>query len=51
MVVVDVGGCHPEGLRARGAELLGEVVVAHAHVDGVAGADDAEEKNPTVSVQ
>lgn len=39
--MVDVGGGHAEGLGARGPELGGQVVVADAHVDGVAGADDA----------
>ena len=42
VVVVDVGGGHSQGLGAGAAVLLGEVVVAHADVDGVAGADDAE---------
>ena len=45
VVVVDVGGGHPQGLGAGRAELLGQVVVAHAHVDGVAGADDAKRDN------
>ena len=41
VVVVDVGRGHPEGLRSRAAELLREVVITDADVDGVAGADDA----------
>ena len=42
VVVVDVGGGHPEGLGPGGPVLLGQVVVTHADVDGVSGPHDAE---------
>ena len=42
VVVVDVGGGHPQGLGAGGAVLLGQVVVTDTDVDGVAGPDNAE---------
>ena len=39
--MVNVGGGDPERLRSGGPELLGEVVVAHPDVDGVARSNDA----------
>ena len=41
VVVVDVGGGHTDGLRARGAKFLREVVVADANVYRVTSSDDA----------
>lgn len=41
VVVVDVRGGHAQRLRARAAVLTGQVVVANAHVDRVAGPHDA----------
>lgn len=41
MVVVYVRGGHAQRLRARAPVLPGQVVVAHAHVDGVARPHDA----------
>ena len=45
VVVVDVGGGHPEGLSPRRAVPLSEVVVAHPHVDGITSSDNAERLN------
>ena len=42
VVVVDVGGGHPEGLGPGAPELLGEVVVAHTDIDGIARTYNAE---------
>ena len=42
VVVVDVGGGHPQGLGPRGAVPLGQVVVSNPDVDGVPSSDDAE---------
>ena len=42
VVVVDVGGCHPEGLGPRAPELLCEVVVAYTDIDGIARTYNAE---------
>lgn len=39
--MVDVRGGHAQRLRPGAPVLPGQVVVAHAHVDGVAGPDDA----------
>lgn len=40
VVVVNVGGGDAEGLGAWRTELLGEIVVADANIDGVTGADN-----------
>ena len=45
VVVVDVGGGHPQGLGSRTSKLLGQVVVTHAHVDGVSCPHNAETKH------
>ena len=42
VVVVYVGGGHPEGLGAGAPELLCEVVVAHTDIDGIARTYNAE---------
>ena len=42
VVVVDVGGGHPQCLGSGGTVLLGQVVVSHTNVDGVSGSHDAE---------
>ena len=42
VIVMDVGGGHPQGLGSGAAELLGEVVVSNADVDGVSRANNAE---------
>ena len=42
MVVVDVGGGHPQGLGPGAAVLLSEVMVANPHIDGVSCSHDAE---------
>ena len=42
VVVVDVGGRHPQSLSTRRAVPLGQVVVSHSHVDGVTSSDDAK---------
>ena len=47
MVVVDVGGGHPECLGPRAAKLLGEVVVSHTHVYSVARTDNAGDDGVT----
>ena len=44
VVVVDVGGRHPEGLGSRTAKLLGQVVVAHPHVNSITGSHNAEKE-------
>jgi len=41
VIVVDVRGGHAQRLGARASVFPGQVVVAHAHVDGVPGPDDA----------
>ena len=41
VVVVDVGGGHPEGLGPGGPVLLGQVVVTNSHVNGVTRTNDA----------
>ena len=41
VVVVDVGRGHAQRLSAGGTELLGQIVVAHADVNRVSGANDA----------
>lgn len=41
VVVVDVGGGHPQGLRPRAAILLGQVVISNPHVDGVSSTHNA----------
>ena len=42
VIVVDVGGGHPEGLGPRGAVLLSQVVVTNTDIDGVTRPDNAE---------
>ena len=42
VVVVNVGGGHPEGLRPRGAVLLSQIVVTNTDIDGVTRPDNAE---------
>ena len=42
VVVVDVGGGHPQGLGPRGPVLLSQIVVTNADIDGVTSPDDAE---------
>lgn len=42
VVVVDVGGGHPQGLSPRGPVLLSQIVVTNADIDGVTSPDDAE---------
>ena len=41
VVVVDVGGGHPEGLGSRTAKLLGQVMVANPHINCVACSHNA----------
>ena len=48
MVVVDVCGGHTEGLSSWTSELLGQVVVSHPHVDGIASPHNAEKKRSMV---
>ena len=48
MVVVDVCGGHTECLGSRTSELLGQVVVSHPHVDGIASPHNAEKKRSMV---
>ena len=48
VVVVDVGGGYSEGLSSRTSELLGQVVVSHPHVDGIASPHNAEKKRSMV---
>ena len=48
VVVVDVRGGHTEGLSSRTSELLGQIVVSHPHVDGIAGPHNAEKKRSMV---
>lgn len=50
VVVMDVGGGHTQGLRARGAVLARQVVVTHAHVYRVARANDAGRKSNQISL-
>ena len=45
VVVVDVGGGHPECLRPRGPVLLREVMVPDTHVDRVTRPNNAETEN------
>ena len=42
VIVVNVGGGHPEGLRPRGAVLLSQIVVTNTDIDGVTRPDNAE---------
>ena len=42
VVVVDVGGGHPQGLGPRGTVLLSQIVVTNTDIDGVTSTDDAE---------
>ena len=42
VVVMDVGGGHPECLGPGTAVLLSEVMVTHSHIDGVSCSHDAE---------
>jgi len=44
VVVMDVSGGHAQRLGARRAELLGEVVVTNANVNGVSSSDNALNK-------
>lgn len=41
VIVMDVRGGHAQRLRARATELARQIVVADAHVDRIAGPDDA----------
>ena len=47
VVVVDVGGGHPQCLRPRGPVLLREVMVPNTHVDRVSRPNNAETENMT----
>ena len=42
VVVVDVGGGHPQSLSPGAAVLLSEVVVSHTNIDGVTSSNNAE---------
>ena len=48
VIVVDVRGGYSEGLSSRTSELLGQVVVSHPHVDGIASPHNAEKKRSMV---
>ena len=48
VVVVDVCGGYSEGLSSWTSELLGQVVVSHPHVDGIASPHNAEKKRSMV---
>ena len=50
VVVVDVGGGHPQGLSPRGPVLLSQIVVTNADIDGVTSPDDAEKKGGIIRV-
>jgi len=45
VVVMDVGGGHAQGLSPGTAVFPGQIVVAHTHIDGIPGANNAEEIN------
>jgi len=45
VIVMDVRGGHPEGLRTRAPVFPGQVVITHPYVDGVSGSHDAENPN------
>ena len=44
VVVVDVGGRHPEGLGSRTAKLLGQVMVANSNVNCISSSHNAEKR-------
>ena len=44
VIVVNVGGGHPEGLGTRGAVLLSQIVVTNTDIDGVTSPDNAEKE-------
>ena len=45
VVVVDVGGGHPQSLGPGRAVPLGQVVISHSHVDRVTSSDDAKQRS------
>jgi len=47
VVVMDVGGGHAQGLSPGTAVFPGQIVVAHTHIDGIPGSNNAEEVNIT----
>lgn len=49
VIVVDVGGGDAEGLGTGTAELLGQVVVPNADVDGVTGTNNTEKSEKVLS--
>ncbi len=44
VIVMDVGGGHPQRLGAGGTEFLGQVVITNSDVNGVSGSDNAKWK-------
>ena len=44
VVVVDVGGGHPQSLGPRAPVLLSQIVVTNTNIDGVTSPDDAEKR-------
>ena len=42
VVVVDVGGGHPQSLGPRAPVLLSQIMVTNTNIDGVTSPDDAE---------